>query len=204
MQEKLTELFPVLRGLPREDLQAIVSSGSVIRAQAGGILTGNVQVCPFVPLVLSGTLRIYILSPEGREVTLFYAGPGDFCLLGIACRMKSGELPAVVEAQEDAELFTLPAAVYERYLEPNAAWNRFLFATLYRHLYDSMVTFENVLFTRGGPAPGAIPAGAAQRQGECTLRHTRADCHAAQHGARGRLPVDGRIEKAKHSFIRKG
>lgn len=147
-QKALTDLFPVFNMLPEKDLSSIVNSGVFARYPTGSLLSKEDNICPFIPLVLSGTLRIFILSPEGREVTLFYANPGDFCLLGIACRMKTGELPAVVEVQEEAEFFTVPAPVYEAYLEPNAAWNRFLFSTLYQHLYDAMNTFENLMFTR--------------------------------------------------------
>ncbi len=146
--KRLSGLFPVLNLLPEPAVSALVRTGNIERFGAGSVLTNQANICPFVPLVVSGRLKVFILSPEGREVTLFYAYPGDFCLLGIACRMKSGALPSMVEVVEDAELFTIPSSVYETHLEHNADWNRFLFSTLYQHLYDSMSTFENLLFTR--------------------------------------------------------
>jgi CRP/FNR family transcriptional regulator len=148
MFARVSNLFPVLNMLPKEASASLDRTGKIERFGAGSVLLNQGNICPFVPLVVSGRLKVYILSPEGREVTLFYAHPGEFCLLGIACRMKTGALPSMVEVVEDAELYTIPAAEYETHLEHNADWNRFLFSTLYQHLFDAMSTMETLLFTR--------------------------------------------------------
>ncbi len=148
LKERITGLFPVFNYLPEQSLKTLIDSATILCYPAGSILSNEKYQCPFIPLVLSGGLRIYMVSPEGREITLYYAKTGDCCLQGIACRMKQGELPALVEAYENVELFTIPAAYYESILEKNTEWNRFIFNSLYQHLFDSMSTFEQLIFTR--------------------------------------------------------
>ena len=36
-------------------------------------------------LILSGEIRTYLLSDEGREVTLFRLYPGELCVLSASC-----------------------------------------------------------------------------------------------------------------------
>ena len=148
MDERVSLLFPVFMELPEDVRNTVFSFGTVVNYPAGTLLTKNDNVCPVVPMIISGTLRVFISSEEGREITLYHAKPGDCCLSGIACRMKAGALPAQVEALQDSELFTIPVPMYERYLEPSAVWNRFLFSTLYDRMYDTIVAFESLIFSR--------------------------------------------------------
>jgi CRP/FNR family transcriptional regulator len=148
LDDRIVKLFPVFLELPDDVRKAIFSIGAVTRYQAGTLFGNNEKLCPIVPLVISGALRVYISSEEGREVTLYRAKPGDCCLSGIACRMKAGALPALVEVEQDSEIFMIPAPAYERYLEPNAMWNRFMFASIYERMYDTIMTFEGMIFSR--------------------------------------------------------
>lgn len=148
LSERMLALFPVLSELSPEALSSVINGGVMACYAPGTLLAKNDKLCPFVPLVVSGSLRIFISSEEGREITLYHANPGDCCLMGIACRMKAGVFPAEVEVEQESELFTIPSALYERYLEPNVMWNRFLFASLYEGMYVSMTTFESLLFSR--------------------------------------------------------
>lgn len=144
----LETLFPVLSRLDRDQRQLLYTSGQIIELPASQMLMQQNQQCQFLPLVLSGVLRVYKLSPNGREMTLFRTGPGETCLVSIACQLRQEEFPALAQVEEDARLFMLPMHLYLEILDRQPAWKNFLILTLYGHLTETMETLEAVTFDR--------------------------------------------------------
>lgn len=65
-------------------------------------------------LVLSGSLRVYTLSPDGREATLYFIQPGETCVLALNCLFNDLLYPAWVEALGDTAVAHIPGPVYRR------------------------------------------------------------------------------------------
>lgn len=145
---RIDELFPVMRQLSSLDRQRLFTAGQLIDLPAGQMLMQQNQTCQHIPLVLAGTLRVYKLSQNGREMTLFRSGPGDTCLVSIACQLRGEDFPALAQVESQATLFLLPVDTYYTVLNGNAAWKDFLITTLYGHLLRSMQTLEAVAFDR--------------------------------------------------------
>lgn len=83
-----------------------VSKGTVIHDGSGD--------CAGLLVVLDGQLRAYILSQEGREVTLYRLFPGDICLFSASCAMNGLELDLTVEAQKDTRLAVIPGELFQQ------------------------------------------------------------------------------------------
>jgi CRP/FNR family transcriptional regulator len=144
----LLSLFPVLKTLDHNALQELIREGSLVKRTAGTILMRKGEPCPHVPLVLSGVLRVYKLSPGGREMTLYRAAPGDTCLVSVACKLTGEDFPAIAQVEEDAELFFIPGGVFQKYLDTHLPWKDFVILTLYKRLAESLQVLESVTFDR--------------------------------------------------------
>ena len=79
--------YPFWEHLKADEQRAFVSCSMVRDYEKGGFVRSDCDECLGVLLVLSGELRIYIQSDEGREVTLFRVGPGELCTLSASCVM---------------------------------------------------------------------------------------------------------------------
>ena len=145
---KLDELFPVLLQLPEKDRHQIFSAGQVVVLPKDQMLMQQNQQCQFIPLVMSGILRIYKLSPNGREMTLYRIGPGETCLVSIACQIKGEDFPALAQVEEKVQLFMLPVGFCHDVLDQHLAWKDFLITSIYGHLTEVMQTLEAVAFDR--------------------------------------------------------
>lgn len=146
--KKIDQLFPVLTRLAERDRQILHSAGQVIELPAGQMLMQQNQQCQFIPLVLGGLLRVFKLSPNGREMTLYRTGPGDTCLASIACQLRGEDFPALAQVEEAASLFMVPITVYREVLDRQMAWKDYLVRALYEHLTETMETLEAVAFDR--------------------------------------------------------
>ncbi|MEA4992607.1 MAG: Crp/Fnr family transcriptional regulator, partial [Oscillibacter sp.] len=70
--------------------------------------------CVGLMIVRSGQLRAFILSDEGKEVTIYRLFERDMCLFSASCIMKNIQFDIAVEAEKDAELWVIPSDVYKR------------------------------------------------------------------------------------------
>ena len=75
----LSDYFPIWNKLTIQEREVLQNSGGKRFAQKGTILHNGSADC--VGLVQTGQLRAYILSDEGKEVTLYRLFPGDVCFL---------------------------------------------------------------------------------------------------------------------------
>ena len=116
-----SEYFPIWDRLTpgqRETLSGSLVSRAV---KKGTVLHGGGTDCTGLLLVKSGQLRAFILSREGREVTLYRLFDRDLCLFSASCMMRSIQFDVTITAEKDTDLWIIPAEVYKRLMERSAA-----------------------------------------------------------------------------------
>ena len=87
------------------DQRALLVSGTSRRSfRAGENVHGRTGDCTGILLVLSGELRSYFLSEDGREVTLYRLLPGSLCILSASCVLETITFDVSIDAEVDTEL----------------------------------------------------------------------------------------------------
>lgn len=147
-RSEVLALFPVLNRLPASVLRQIFEKGHIGERPAGEVLMRQNNECMFMPLVLSGVLRVYKLSATGREISLYRTGPGETCLISVACHLRGEIFPVNVEVEEDVRMLQIPTALYESQIADVPAWKDFIINTLYDRLLESLQVIEEVAFSR--------------------------------------------------------
>lgn len=145
MRAALSEtLFPFLSGLSkdaRRELAALVPA----RAKAHRSLLRRGDVAGGAYLVLGGSLRVYYVSGEGREATLYTVEAGGTCVLALTATVNREPYPAWVEAGSNGgEYLVVPAALVARLLDGERGFREFVFRALSSRIFDLMRTLEEV------------------------------------------------------------
>lgn len=96
--------------------------------------------------VLSGQLRIYIVSEEGREVTLFRVFPNDMCVLAAVGLLDVIAFDVMVDAVEKTEVIMIPVAAMSPIVKHHAEAEAFLYRTASAHFSDMVWTIQQILF----------------------------------------------------------
>lgn len=98
-------------------------SGSLISriVKKGAVLHGGGADCTGLLLVRSGQLRAFILSREGREITLYRLFDRDLCLFSASCLLRSIQFDVTITAEKDTELWVIPAEIYKQIMEQSVA-----------------------------------------------------------------------------------
>ena len=98
-----------------------LSSSAVFKTiESGSVIHNDSSDCTGLFLIRSGQLRAYILSDEGREITLYRLFEMDMCLFSASCIMNSIQFDITIEAEKDTELWVIPSDVYSRLMQGSA------------------------------------------------------------------------------------
>lgn len=142
----IREFFPVWDQLTpgdRAELEAHAMSRSV---HAGEMIHRGAYDCISVFLVQSGQLRAYILSEEGKEITLYRLFERDFCLLSAPCMMQSLQFDLSIEAEKQSELITIPVPVYRAVMQRSAVLANYTNEIMASRFSDVMWMMDQILF----------------------------------------------------------
>ena len=116
----IEEFFPVWGELGELERRALAEAAARRSAGAGAMIHGGGAECTGLLLVLSGQLRAFITSEEGREITIYRLFPGDICLLSASCVISSMQFELAVQAEKPTEFMLIPPDAYKRAVNSSA------------------------------------------------------------------------------------
>lgn len=102
--------------------------------------------CTGVILIKKGCLRVYMLSDEGKEITLYRLYDGDVCILSASCVMESITFDVFVDAEEDSECYILSGCAYVIANERSKDVQIFTLETTVSRFSEVMWVMQQVLF----------------------------------------------------------
>lgn len=117
---KFEEYFPVIRKLTKEQQKRIQEAVTEKSVEKGTVLHDGAADCTGLLVVQSGMLRAYILSEEGREITLYRLFERDVCLFSASCMMSGIQFEVTIEAEKDTRVWVIPTKVWKRLNEESA------------------------------------------------------------------------------------
>lgn len=167
-----------LKGLPYwEDLtdsqQEMIGFHAVTREyKKGQLIHSGDKECLGMIQVLSGSVRTYILSEEGREITLFRLNKGECCVLSAACLMEAITFETQMAAAEDVELLIVPSRIFERLKEKNIYVRCFMYEMMMERFSATMWTMQEILFKGFDRRLASFLVKESERTGKTELRMT--------------------------------
>jgi CRP/FNR family transcriptional regulator len=102
--------------------------------------------CSGVILVRSGSLRLYMMSEEGKDITLYRLYKGDMCMLSASCVLKAVTFDVFVDAEEDSECFVISGPAFAAVSERNPDIKIFALETAVSRFSDVMWVMQQILF----------------------------------------------------------
>jgi len=148
IEEILAKLFPFWNKLSLLD-QEFLEQGTIIKKyiKAENIHGGGLN-CTGIIGVVSGRLRVYLLSEEGKEVTLFRLLENDICVLSASCIIKNIEFDVYVDAEVNSETVLINSATYENLSRRNPVADAYIQEMVSMRFSESMWVMSQVLFMK--------------------------------------------------------
>lgn len=105
------EIFPFWDELSEQD-RAFLCERSLAMTYPKGANLHDSTECSGVFLVRSGCLRVYILSEDGKEITLYRLHAGEMCMLSASCVLQTVTFDVFVDAEENSECYVIGGAAF--------------------------------------------------------------------------------------------
>ncbi|HET6485336.1 MAG TPA: Crp/Fnr family transcriptional regulator [Spirochaetia bacterium] len=165
--------FPFLDSVPSASREQFLSQAIAKRLEPDQILVSGGSECAYLPLVLEGTLRVYKVSSEGRELTLYRIERGESCVLTATCIMNHDGFPAIARAEGPTLVALLPARLLSGLVEKHPAWRAFVFGLYARRLDSMLALVEEVAFRHVDQRIAGYLLSAPSRVGAVRTTHAR-------------------------------
>lgn len=142
----LSEQLPFWDKLDKSRQELMLSYASVVTYKKGQNIHGGGNDCAGVMLIKSGVLRTYMLSEQGREITLYRLFAGDICVLSASCVLRSITFEVFIDAEEDSEVLLIASRAFDEIAEGSIYARCFLYETATARFSDVMWAMQQILF----------------------------------------------------------
>ena len=115
-----SDYFPIWNKLTPAHQQRLTDSSEFLKFKGGTVIHNGSMDCLGLLLIRSGQLRVYTLSSEGREITLYRLFDHDICLFSASCVMPNIQFEVIIEAEKDSEMWVLPSCLFKDLMEESA------------------------------------------------------------------------------------
>lgn len=145
--ETLKTSYPFWEKLTDSQREQLKTSSFIRDYGPGSFVHSRSEECLGILIVLSGQLRTYIQSEEGREVTLFRLGPGEVCTLSAACMMQEITFDIFIESIGSSALLITSASGIRRLMEANIYAENYIYRQTAERFSDVMWSMGQLLFS---------------------------------------------------------
>ena len=167
-----SQYFPIWNKLTDDQRQRITQRVMRREVKKGTLLHDGSNECTGLLLVRAGQLRAYILSDEGREITIYRLFDRDMCLFSASCIMRSIQFDITVEAEKDTELWLIPPDVYQSVMNESAAGANYTNEVMATRFSEVMWLMEQIMWKSLDKRLAAFLAEESAIEGSETLKLT--------------------------------
>ena len=138
--------FPLWNKLTPTQQQLLARNAVLRKVDKGTVIHNGTVECTGLLLVKSGQLRAYILSDEGREISLYRWFDRDMCLLAASCVRSGIQVESTIEAQKDTTMWVISADTYQRLMKESAVVANFTNEIMATRFSEVMWLMEQILW----------------------------------------------------------
>ena len=139
------EYFPFWDKIPPGERAYICQNSYAITYPKGkNIHDGN--ECSGVFLVRKGSLRLYIMSEEGKDITLYRLHRGDICMLSASCVLEAITFDVFIDAEEDSGCYVIGGSAFAAVSERCMDIKIFALEMAVSRFSDVMWVMQQILF----------------------------------------------------------
>ena len=107
-------------------IEAIEQVASIKQVAKGDFLMDVGSYIKFMPLVISGLIKVMREDEEGNEVLLYYLESGKTCAMSVSCCMHLEKSSIRAVAEEDAEILMIPVEYVDEWISKYKDWKNFI------------------------------------------------------------------------------
>lgn len=127
-------------------IDEIIKEGEVLTFKEGDIIMDYGKPVRFMPLILSGTIRVMHKDEEDREIILYYLSNNESCAMAYACCMEAKKSEVRAIAEDNVELIKIPHNKLDEWLIKYPSWKSYIFGSFTQRFNELLKSLESIAF----------------------------------------------------------
>lgn len=143
---RLDRAYPPLAGIDDPHWPDMVARARPLHMPPGmDVLSPGMRSQGLI-MLLEGTLRVYQMGQDGREITLYRVAPGDICVMSLTSLIHQHPFGACVQTDTEVDALVLGAADFRIALAESAAFRDWVLSALTTSFREVLDTFHDAVF----------------------------------------------------------
>ncbi|NMA07209.1 MAG: Crp/Fnr family transcriptional regulator [Ruminococcaceae bacterium] len=142
----VSSFFPFWEKMEQRHRELIESRTNRLELSPGRIIGGDDKSCLGLLLVINGRLKAFILSNQGREVSLYRLFERDNCLFTASCTMNNMNFEIQFEVEKKTSVYQIPPDVLEEVQSESVEMAQYIVNLMTSRFSEVMWTIEQILF----------------------------------------------------------
>lgn len=148
MNTVIIENFPALKSMEPDAWDLLSSAAHVATVPTGTPVFRNGSKCENYLLVIDGSVRVQMVSENGREIVLYRVDNGQTCILTTSCLMTSQDYLAEGITETEVNAVMVPTAAFHKMMACSDVFRSFVFSSYGTRLTDLLMLVDEVAFHR--------------------------------------------------------
>lgn len=106
------------------------------------------QIVRGVPIITSGSVRVYRIDEDGKEILLYYINPQETCAMTFTCCMEQRPSEVRAIADEDVEMIFVPVQYMDSWMMKYVTWKNFVMGTIHDRFNELLKTIDMIAFQK--------------------------------------------------------
>ena len=129
----------------KELLEKMIDVGKVIQVKKDDFLMDIGQEMTFMPLIISGSIKVFRTDDDGDDYILYFIEGGDTCAMTLNCCMRGAKSEIKAIAETDTELLLIPIHKLEDWLHYKS-WRTFVFGSYNNRFTEMLEAVDSLAF----------------------------------------------------------
>jgi CRP/FNR family transcriptional regulator len=127
-------------------LQEMQQFGTIQHFKEGDIIMDYGKYIRMMPVVLNGTIKVYRLDEEGREILLYYLSSSESCSMAYSCCIEAKKSEVKAIAEDDVELIAIPHIKLDEWLCKYPSWKNYIMRSFNERFIELLKSIESIAF----------------------------------------------------------
>lgn len=144
--EYISDAYTFWGKLTKDQKELLTNHTKKVEYKRGDSIHSGGTECVGVLLIKKGALRVYLLSEEGKEVTLYREDKGDICILSASCMLDQITFDVHIDAVSDCYIYKTPANIFDKLCKENIYVDNYTNKKVIDRFSDVMWAMQQILF----------------------------------------------------------
>lgn len=130
----------------KELIQELFQCGEVRSFHAGDTIMDYGKYVRMMPMILSGTVKVFRKDEHGKEILLYYLSDNESCSMAYSCCISAKKSEVKAVAEDDGKLLAIPFVKLADWLCQYEGWRNYIFDGFNQRFLELLGSIDMIAF----------------------------------------------------------